>query len=88
MSVRLHRNMQLNKEIDEILISDKVIRDIIVRVKSKIREEDVKLLKRFYNESANLFELFKDRMDRFKLELDTYDDKPDKKHKPVGFKIP
>jgi len=80
-------NESKNIEIEEILFTDDIIKKIINLIKSKIRKKDVELYIKFYQESNNLMETFKQRMERLKYEIDKFNDKGDKGYRPIGFKI-
>lgn len=73
-------------DIDDIICTDEVIKEIINRVKSKIRKKDIYLHKRFYDESINLMDVFKERMERLKYEIDKFDTNKGNNYRPVGFK--
>lgn len=73
-------------ELDEIAFTDDIIFDLINRVKSKIRKKDIDIHKRFYAESFNLMDNFKDRMERLKYEIDKFDINKGNNYRPVGFK--
>jgi transitional endoplasmic reticulum ATPase len=73
-------------DLDEIVFTDEIIFEIINRVKSKIRKKDIDLHKRFYAESINLMDVFKDRMERLKYEIDKFDTIKGNNYRPVGFK--
>lgn len=72
---------------DEIILSDELIIGILNTVKTKIRTKDVELYIKFYQESNNLKESFKKRMDRLKYEIDKFSGENDNyERRPIGFR--
>ncbi len=75
------------KNLDEIILSDELIIDILNTVKTKIRTKDVELYIKFYQESNNLKETFKKRMDRLKYEIDNFSGENNNyERRPIGFR--
>ncbi|MCK9413259.1 MAG: AAA family ATPase [Prolixibacteraceae bacterium] len=72
--------------IDEIYFTDEVIIKALNLVKSQIRKADIEIYKKFHSDSENLTELFKERMQRLKYEIDKLDNPPGKGRTKVGFK--